>query len=199
MTASGTQPKPPDVAMPTVRAEPAFLCDDMLAGLCRWLRAAGYDTTVAERGSSDQQIAGQTLHEGRVLLTCDLRLAELVAADAAALLLCGHDIYAWARELSERLAVDWMFRPFSRCLCCNTLLEPADNGKRDDLPPAVRGEQNVRYCSQCDKLFWEGSHARHMQQRLREWKGRYTQAMGGNADKFATGVNLSDFDLDPTD
>jgi hypothetical protein len=29
---------------------PRFLCDEMLHGLGRWLRAAGYDTVIAESG-----------------------------------------------------------------------------------------------------------------------------------------------------
>jgi hypothetical protein len=30
--------------------DPRFLCDEMLVGLGRWLRIAGYDTAIAERG-----------------------------------------------------------------------------------------------------------------------------------------------------
>ena len=31
-----------------------FLCDEMLAGLGRWLRIAGYDTAIARRGRRDR-------------------------------------------------------------------------------------------------------------------------------------------------
>lgn len=196
MATSGPHAKPADNALPSGPAQVAFLCDEMLAGLGRWLRAAGYDTVVVERGIDDRQVARRAVHEGRVLLTRDRRLAEQVAGTGAVLLLGGNDIYAWARELAERLALDWMFRPFSRCLCCNTPLELADAAQQGDLPPAVRGTQNVRYCTACDKLFWEGSHVRRMQQRLREWKGRYTQDGAVFADTVTVGVDLSVFGLD---
>ncbi len=185
-----------DNALPNGSEGVAFLCDEMLAGLGRWLRAAGYDTAIAERGIDDRQVAERAAYEGRVLLTRDRRLAEQVAGTGAVLLLGGNDIYAWARELAERLALDWMFRPFSRCLCCNTPLELADTAQQGDLPPAVRGAQEVRYCTTCNKLFWEGSHVRRMQQRLREWKGRYTQDSAVCADTITAGVDLSNFGLD---
>lgn len=196
MVAPGPLMKPADLALPDGAAEVGFLCDEMLAGLGRWLRAAGYDTAVVERGIDDRQVAERAAHEGRVLLTRDRRLAEQVAGTGAVLLLVGNDIYAWARELAERLALDWMFRPFSRCLCCNTPLELADAAQQGDLPAAIRGTQDVRYCTTCDKLFWEGSHVWRMQQRLREWKGRYAQDGAVCADTVTVGMDLSDFDLE---
>jgi hypothetical protein len=36
--------------------ERRFLCDEMLVGLGRWLRIAGYDTVIAERGRNDREL-----------------------------------------------------------------------------------------------------------------------------------------------
>src|SRR3712207_2312024 len=54
---------------PSVR----FLCDAMLGGLAKWLRAAGYDTYYAREGTdvSDASLTRKALEEGRVLLTSD--------------------------------------------------------------------------------------------------------------------------------
>jgi uncharacterized protein len=41
----------------------------MLRGLGRWLRAAGYDTLIAERGLADRVLARRCAEEDRVLLT----------------------------------------------------------------------------------------------------------------------------------
>lgn len=196
MTASGISPNKTVNGLSGVPGGVSFLCDEMLAGLGRWLRAAGYDTAVAERGSADERVAEQAAAEGRVLLTRDRGLAQRLTDSGGVVLLTGNDVYAWARELSDCMAVDWMLRPFSRCLCCNTPLELADTGQRGSLPPAVRGAQDVQYCRTCDKLFWDGSHVRRMQQRLREWKGRYTQDEGTAADTISAGVDLSGIDLD---
>ena len=50
-----------------------FLCDAMLGGLAKWLRAAGYDAYYAREGTdvSDRTLTAKALEEGRVLLTSD--------------------------------------------------------------------------------------------------------------------------------
>ena len=50
-----------------------FLCDAMLGGLAKWLRAAGYDTYYASEGTdvSDRSLTQKALEERRVLLTSD--------------------------------------------------------------------------------------------------------------------------------
>jgi uncharacterized protein with PIN domain len=40
-------------------------CDEMLTRLGRWLRAAGYDTAIAESGLADTGIIAQCAAEGR--------------------------------------------------------------------------------------------------------------------------------------
>ena len=50
-----------------------FLCDVMLGGLAKWLRAAGYDAYYAREGTdvSDGVLVRMAIEEGRVLLTSD--------------------------------------------------------------------------------------------------------------------------------
>src|ERR671911_636559 len=59
---------------PSVR----FLCDAMLGGLAKWLRAAGYDTYYAREGTdvSDGALVRRAIEEGRVLLTSDRGFLE---------------------------------------------------------------------------------------------------------------------------
>ena len=52
-----------------------FLCDEMLRGFGKWLRAAGYDTVIAEGGLPDRVIAVRCAAENRILLTRDQHLA----------------------------------------------------------------------------------------------------------------------------
>ncbi len=175
-----------------------FLCDDMLLGLGRWLRAAGYDTEVADGGSLSRQATTAALSDGRLLLTRDRSLVERYAGEGRVLLLSGNDLAAWARELAHTLGLDWTFRPFSRCLSCNEALEAATAERCTQLPPALRGIPDVRYCGRCDKLFWEGSHLRLMHQRLREWRSRYAQVRSGLADTLSAGVVFNQPDQDGT-
>ncbi|MBV9968267.1 MAG: DUF5615 family PIN-like protein, partial [Alphaproteobacteria bacterium] len=56
-----------------------LFCDEMLARLGRWLRAAGYDTGIAEGGLPDSVLVARCLAEGRILLTRDRHLVAVAA------------------------------------------------------------------------------------------------------------------------
>lgn len=80
-----------------------FLCDNVLAGLGRWLRIAGYDTAIAERGRRARELFERAHAEGRVLLTRDRRLVEIRHANERTIVLEGNDIGACAEELVRDL------------------------------------------------------------------------------------------------
>jgi uncharacterized protein with PIN domain len=103
-----------------------FLCDEMLVGLGRWLRIAGYDTAIAKRGCRDHDLVEQSHAEGRILLTRDRRLVEIRRANDRTIVLEGNDIDACAEELCRRLALDWTLDPLTRCTLCNTRLALAN-------------------------------------------------------------------------
>src|SRR5438128_10712908 len=46
-------------------------CDEMLARLGRWLRAAGYDTAIAAGGLPDAALIARCAAEARILVTRD--------------------------------------------------------------------------------------------------------------------------------
>jgi uncharacterized protein len=102
-----------------------LLCDEMLRGLGKWLRAAGYDTMIAEGGLSDRALAALCAAENRVLLTKDRHLAAVAERVARVVLVPGNSIDENARALREMLDIDWRHTPFTRCLIDNTPLEPA--------------------------------------------------------------------------
>ena len=54
-----------------------FLCDQMLARLGRWLRAAGYDTLIIEKSLDDKEIFKQAKEEKRLLITRDKQILDL--------------------------------------------------------------------------------------------------------------------------
>ena len=66
---------------------PSFLCDEMLGHLCRYLRAAGYDTRLANNGTSDAELLRQCHAEGRYFLTQDTLVREHQAAHGITLIL----------------------------------------------------------------------------------------------------------------
>ena len=145
-----------------------FLCDEMLQGLGRWLRAAGYDTAIAGKGETDRRILQLSRQQERFLITRDKKLKEFRVASQWVILLRANAMPDALRELSSRLPIDWLYLPFSRCLLCNTPLKDATLSQRQRLPDDIRERfDKAYYCPCCDKLYWEGGHVQRMRQRLK--------------------------------
>jgi uncharacterized protein with PIN domain len=147
-----------------------LLCDEMLSSLARWLRAAGYDTALAEPGTPDTDLIRQCHAEKRVLVSRDRQLIRAVGADVGAVLLIDDDVDGQARMLAETLDLDWTRAPFTRCLIDNTPLRAADEHELARIPDRSRDLPGpFRACPQCGRLFWPGSHVRRMADRLDRW------------------------------
>lgn len=152
-----------------------FLCDEMLAGLGRWLRAAGYDTGLTDRGSRDRDILERAIAEDRILLTRDRHLLQFRGATGRVCVLGAEGIEPSARELKARFGLDWLHRPFSRCMVCNTALVDAGEDMWERVPEAARSLGGpLTRCPGCDRLYWHGSHTRRMRTRLEELARRET-------------------------
>jgi uncharacterized protein with PIN domain len=150
---------------------PRLLCDEMLRGLGRWLRAAGYDTVIASGGLPDRALAARCAEEDRVLLTKDRHLAATVARTAPVVLLPGDGIDETARALRIALDVDWQYAPFTRCIVDNRPLEAAPSNLEARVPERSRSAGgSLRVCPKCGRLYWPGGHVRRMQQRLAAWQ-----------------------------
>ena len=156
---------------PRVGQVPRFLCDEMLHGLGRWLRAAGYDTVIATGGLPDRALALRCAEEHRILLTKDRDLAATVAVTARVLVLPGNGIDKAARDLRAALDLDWQHAPFTRCTVDNRPLETAPPDASERVPERSRAAGGpLRMCPECGRLYWSGGHVRRMQQRLAAWQ-----------------------------
>ena len=140
-----------------------LLCDEMLSGFARWLRAAGHDTALAARGQPDGELIRLAEAEGRVLLTKDRKMME--RRTTARVLLLEGDYDLLAARLKDELGLDWVAAPFTRCVVDNTVLAPAPPEAAEDAPWA--GPVNL--CPACGRLYWPGSHVKRMQARLAAW------------------------------
>ena len=147
-----------------------LLCDEMLLRLGRWLRAAGYDTAIAEGGAGDAALIARCAAEGRTLVTRDRHLAAQAAGTIPVVRLAEDGVEAQARALKRALGIDWQRAPFSRCLLDNMPLHPAPPEALAEVPPASRAARGpLRRCPQCGRLYWPGGHVRRMQVRLAAW------------------------------
>lgn len=149
-----------------VSTPPAFLADAMLGRLARWLRVLGFDTRW-EPTLPDPGLVRLAHDEARVLLTRDRQLLRELRP-VRALEVASDAPLAQLRQVVELLALDAPRELFTRCLVCNTPLEPVPPDEADALlPPAARGLPGpVRRCRTCERVYWHGSHARRMRTAL---------------------------------
>jgi uncharacterized protein with PIN domain len=159
---------------PTLDAAAAkLLCDEMLQRLGRWLRAAGYDTVIAEGGKRDRDLLARARREGRILVTRDRKLAEHRGAEGAVVVLRANDLEGCVGELTRRLAIDWLLNPFTRCVVCNAELTPLPPALMESVPASLAAsEAELRHCPLCWKIFWKGGHVARMRRRLERWQRR---------------------------
>ena len=147
-----------------------FLCDAMLGGLAKWLRAAGYDAYYAREGTDidDRVLAEKALREGRVLLTGDrgfLERAPVRDGRLELMLLPSLPVEEQLRAVVERFGL--RPRP-SRCMECNGELDGVPPGEVEDLvPPGVLERcREFWRCRGCGRVFWRGSHWARISGRL---------------------------------
>lgn len=148
-----------------------FLCDVMLSRVGRWLRAAGYDVEIAGPKMADQKILEWAIAEKRILLTRDRHFLQMEAPKNLLCVLKGNSVEACIEELNQLFAINWLYRPFSRCLLCNrALIEPPEHSIQTQVPPDILAKAHqFWYCQSCDKVYWEGSHKKRMRTKLETW------------------------------
>ena len=147
-----------------------LICDEMLLRLGRWLRAAGYDTAIAEGGEDDAALIARCAAEGRVLVTRDRHLATRAEGSVQVVRLEENRLDAQARALTAALAIDWQHAPFTRCVVDNAVLAAAPPEAAAQVPPASRAAGGpLRQCPVCARLYWPGGHVRRMRARLAAW------------------------------
>lgn len=149
-----------------------FLCDQMLAGLGRWLRIAGYDTLIIENSLEDREILKRALNENRILLTRDRHFLTMNAPEKSMIFIEGNTLEECIQELNQKLHLDWLYAPFSRCILCNFILvEPNDQIVDEQVPNDVRSTTDkFWYCPLCKKVYWQGSHTARMLEQLQTWQ-----------------------------
>ena len=144
-----------------------FLCDEMLKRLGQWLRAAGYDVVTLPDGTDDRVLIDRAIREHRMLLTRDREIGTHRDAEAVVHYLDCQDLDDCVAALNARLPIDWHYRPFTRCMRCNTRLVDADAERRQEVPLDARDTgSRVSFCPTCDKVYWDGGHVARMRRRL---------------------------------
>jgi hypothetical protein len=143
-----------------------FLVDQHLGSLARYLRILGIDTAYNEDLSA-HELVEKANFEDRILITKnhsilkwnELKFGYFVYAD---------DLASQLKELVLQFKLRDHIFLFSRCLECNTPLNPIEKGQiKHRLPPKVQEKHDsFSHCQHCDKIYWKGTHYQRMQQKI---------------------------------
>jgi len=131
-----------------------FMVDLPLAGLAKWLRFCGFDTTV-QRFSQSLPAASPGLY----LLTRQQALARRRRDDL--LILTAPDPEAQLEEVIHRLQITrGHLRFLSRCGQCNEILVSIPRDQVLGLVPehVFHTQEQFHQCPKCRQIFWPGSH-----------------------------------------
>ncbi|MFP4355654.1 MAG: Mut7-C RNAse domain-containing protein [Phycisphaerae bacterium] len=147
-----------------------MICDAMLGGLARWLRAMGHDAAY-EYGIDDADLVARAAAEDRMILTSDGPLLErnvITSGQVAALFV--------PRQLSRFQQLQFVIEALdlprlgSRCMACGgELLEEPKHAVAGEVPPlAYRNCSRFWRCGRCGKLYWHGTHWQRIERKLDE-------------------------------
>jgi hypothetical protein len=154
-----------------------FFADVNVARLVRWLRAIGIDTAW-EDAISDADLVRRAIEEKRFVLTLDKRILQEFLVDHVILLTTDEPL-AQFTEVVRRFKLSQPAELFTRCLVCNTPLRAAHAEEIAGGAPAAVREINERFsfCAVCNKVYWEGSHARRMREAIKSVFNREPREM----------------------
>ncbi len=143
-----------------------FIADVMLGRLTRWLRLLGFDTQYYH-DISDKQIIRIAKEQGRFILTRDTRLIKIKGIKDY-LLIRTNDSFQQLLEVIRALNLQ-DFHLLSRCVSCNGQLSrlPDKTEIKDAVPDFVFLNFNsFLKCSDCGKIYWEGTHPKLFKEKL---------------------------------
>lgn len=150
--------------------EPRFIVDVNLGKLALKLRLLGFDT-LFRNDFEDDEIVEMALREKRIILTRDKGILKQNAVTHG-YFLRNTDPKEQLKEIVERLQLQNNFRPFTRCSECNGKLQPIEKNQIDDHIPddTFHYYDEFWQCTGCGKIYWKGSHFKHIQKWLTELK-----------------------------
>jgi hypothetical protein len=141
---------------------PKFLCDNHLGKLCKYLRMIGFDC-LFEQLSGHPHLITQSNKENRIILSRDQKRNQYPAITHFILITSSHPSDQ-VKQVIRQLSLENFISPLSRCLRCNTPLVTVP--KKQILhklePETARDFHEFFQCTQCQRIYWKGSHYENM-------------------------------------
>jgi len=142
---------------------PKIICDHTLEDTAHWLRAAGYDVQMPTNTLSDLQLVEMAQTEDRILIINEKRIKYISHKTANVIRVKSPLVYDQLKEISKNLAIDWLYRPFSRCMICNTDLVTLNINQWLNLHESIQCQCVTSHgCPSCKRIYWAGEQINKM-------------------------------------
>jgi uncharacterized protein with PIN domain len=144
-----------------IAKEISFAADRMLGRLAKWLRILGYDVISGEHLSGGVLIRAARAN-GRLILTRDRSLRR--KQPPPFLFIESNDYVEQLRQVLREYDLSPGDRLFTRCLICNSQLQPRSKQAVEKLvPPYVfASQERFSWCGCCQKIYWPATHYQRM-------------------------------------
>lgn len=143
-----------------------FAVDCMLGKLAKWLKILGFDAAYFSR-IDDDDLLRLARKEKRTLLTRDTGLMRR-AGEGRALFIESDEWETQVKEVLAAFNLRGQVSLHSRCIVCNLKLKPVSKNRAKNLvtPHIWEHAAGFALCPVCGRVFWKGTHSRHMEEKL---------------------------------
>lgn len=147
-----------------ISENPKFAADVMLGRLAKWLRILGYDVYYDPKISFFELIK-IVITENRILLTRNTKF--LTKPYIKKTFIHGDHLKDQLDQIVKEYSLN-ADNLFLRCVYCNEILEKIEKSKvKNEVPVYVyETNDNFRECGVCKRLYWKGTHVKHVKKLL---------------------------------
>lgn len=143
-----------------------FFADSMLGKMAKWLRLMGFYVEYANSTVTDDEILDHCIRNELFLVTRDKELSKRYE----------HSMYMPSDQYREQIRTFLgVFPPdsslyFTRCPVCNGAMKTSRTADYPgEIPDGVRRRHEKLYiCTECGKVYWEGTHFDAISETIRE-------------------------------
>ena len=148
-----------------------FIADVNLGDIVKYMRLLGFDVYY-ESVLSAKEIIEISKSENRIILTKSKKLLKFRDVSHGVFIRPGTTAEQ-VKRIVDYLNIKDQVKPFSRCLCCNSLVEPVSKKEIvNRIPPKTKAFcDEYSQCKTCDKIYWDGTHFINMKKVINDILG----------------------------
>ncbi len=147
-----------------------FILDVHLGKLAKYLRMAGFDTFY-RNDLKDDEIIKRSVEENRIILTRDKGILKNSLVQKG-YYIRSQNPWEQLKETILRFQLQSSIQFLSRCMECNGIIAEVKKKEIEKFlkPGTSRNFDKFFRCTNCGRIYWEGSHFTRMKQYYKDLK-----------------------------